>query len=208
MTITKTALPVALCLAGWVYLALGAGMDMGAGMGAEMAPKIDPATLIVMWWGMMMAMMIPGAMAHMGPRHGPRFWLGYGAIWFGFSLVVTAVQMQLTEAHLIGAMSMASQNTHLSAALLAVAGLYQFLPIKQRLLAMCRSGGMAGTGYGVICVAITGPLMMLLFVGGVMNMWWIVGLALVTAIEKTRAPAIWVSRAIGVACFVGVFAVL
>ena len=53
--------------------------------------------------------------------------------------------------------------------------------------------------HGVYCVGCCWVLMALLFVGGVMNLLWIIGLALVVAIEKLAPRGGLVGRAIGVA---------
>ena len=41
--------------------------------------------------------------------------------------------------------------------------------------------------------------MSLLFVGGVMNLWWIVGLAVIVATEKMSPPGSWLPAAVGIA---------
>ena len=47
-----------------------------------------------------------------------------------------------------------------------------------------------GTRHGLFCLGCCWSLMLLLFVGGVMNLAWIAGLALVVFIEKI-APPVW-----------------
>ncbi|MEO1110640.1 MAG: DUF2182 domain-containing protein, partial [Pseudomonadota bacterium] len=88
------------------------------------------------------------------------------------------------------AMNMWSTNTWFSAALLAIAGLYQFTGLKARSLATCRkmpSGSSAfrsGLTYGLNCLASSLPLMLLLFAGGVMNVFWVALLTGVVTVEK------------------------
>jgi predicted metal-binding membrane protein len=42
-------------------------------------------------------------------------------------------------------------------------------------------------------------LMALLFVGGVMNLWWVVGIALYVFLEKVVPAGPWLSRMLGAA---------
>ena len=84
-----------------------------------------------------------------------------------------------------------------------LAGLYQLGPLKRACLAACRSPvdfllrlwrpGLAGAvrlgfAHGRYCLGCCWALMLLLFVGGVMNLAWIASLALLVAAEKL-APA-------------------
>jgi predicted metal-binding membrane protein len=96
-------------------------------------------------------------------------------------------------------MSMSLTNRLLGAALLAAAGLYQFTPVKAACLRHCRSplgfvlgqwrpgaGGASrmGLAHGAFYLGCCWVLMGLLFVGGVMNLLWIGGLALYVLVEK------------------------
>jgi predicted metal-binding membrane protein len=55
-----------------------------------------------------------------------------------------------------------------------------------------------GVRHGAYCVGCCWLLMLLLFVGGVMNVAWIAGIALYVLVEKTVPAGHWVSRAAGV----------
>ena len=83
--------------------------------------------------------------------------------------------------------------------LLIAAGVYQLTPIKRACLSQCRSPAVLlarywrpgalgafrmGVQHGVFCLGCCWFLMLLLFVGGVMNVWWIAGLAVYVALEK------------------------
>ena len=85
------------------------------------------------------------------------------------------------------------------APLLIAAGLYQFTPFKRACLASCRhpvefivrhwrpglwGGFYLGAAHGLYCLGCCWALMMLLFVGGVMNLWWIAALTLFVLLEK------------------------
>jgi predicted metal-binding membrane protein len=107
-----------------------------------------------------------------------------------------------------------STSAPLSAAVLALAGIYQLSPLKRRCLAQCRSplsfiarhwrtgaGGafVMGVRHGAWCVGCCWLLMALLFVGGVMNLAWIAALAVLVLAEKVASHGVLVSRLAGIA---------
>lgn len=194
------------------------GMQMGAG--PMEAPTWTPGyavLMVAMWWVMMIAMMLPSATPMVmlygrTLRHSLRkgrgtdamvptawFLAGYLGVWLAFSVAVVAVQALFAAAGLISPMMLWSENRWFSAAVLLVAALYQFSPLKHTCLVHCRAPaeylsahwrpGRAGAlrmglGHGSYCVGCCWPLMGLLFVGGVMNLLWIAGLALLVLVEK------------------------
>jgi predicted metal-binding membrane protein len=96
--------------------------------------------------------------------------------------------------------------------ILLAAGLYQLSPLKQACLRRCRSPvaflaahwrpGAAGAfrlglAHGAYCVGCCWFLMALLFVGGVMNPFWIGALALYVLTEKFAPRGHLLSRASG-----------
>ena len=54
-----------------------------------------------------------------------------------------------------------------------------------------------GLQHGAYCLGCCWLLMLLLFVGGVMNLAWIAGLALFVLVEKLAPAGNWTSRAAG-----------
>ena len=107
-----------------------------------------------------------------------------------------------------------SSSAALSAVLLLLAGAYQLTPIKHACLRHCRSplgfisqhwrrgrrGAFSmGLRHGAFCVGCCWFLMGLLFFGGVMNLWWIVGLALFVLFEKTVPAGHWLGTIAGIA---------
>ncbi len=141
---------------------------------------------------------------HAGTRenaYGPSVFLllGYLAVWLAFSVVAAALQRLLEPAGFISSMMLWSRNALLSASVLAAAGLYQFSPLKRACLNQCRGpvqfltqhwrpgrGGalIMGMHHGAFCVGCCWLLMLLLFVGGVMNVAWIAALTLLIIAEK------------------------
>lgn len=189
--------------------------------------------MVSMWWIMMIAMMLPSAAptillyarVHRHEQHkrnlapgvvpSSLFAGGYLAVWFGFSVLATALQFLLEKAGLMSGMMMWSMNAWLSAAFLAAAGIYQLTTLKQACLARCRRpadflagrwrpgrGGafVMGCDHGAYCVACCWALMALLFVGGIMNLLWIAGLAILVLIEKLVPRGETVASVAGMAC--------
>ncbi|UIJ73437.1 DUF2182 domain-containing protein [Aurantimonas sp. HBX-1] len=124
---------------------------------------------------------------------------GYLLVWLAFSLVATILQFACERLGLLSQPMMWSVSVWLTAALLVAAGLYQLSPFKQVCLDHCRSPaeflsrhwqkGRAGAfhmgvKHGAYCLGCCWALMALLFVGGIMNVYWIAGLAIVVLLEK------------------------
>jgi len=207
----------------WVYLFTGAGMDMGesSSMSNQMSTTMkmamdqqnwsfkDAVIMFIMWWVMMIAMMLPSAapmiLLFSTLNNGIQkrvstliFAASYLLIWSVFSLMATALQWLLNTEELLDPM-MASSSNLLSGGLLAIAGAYQFTPIKNACLRHCRTpvqfvlghwkpgctgAFKMGLLHGTFCLGCCWFLMVLLFVGGAMNMLWIGGLAVYVLIEK------------------------
>lgn len=205
---------------GWWFIARGAGMDHGAGMGAPIAPPL--AALVVMWWLMMAAMMLPSAApaillyARVREQRNASgaiaqswvFLAGYLGIWLLFSVVAASAQMLLLGP------SMAVRGGIVEGAVLLAAGLYQLSPLKSACLRQCRSpaaflsrrwrpgwtgAARLGAEHGAYCVGCCWLLMALLFVGGVMNLLWIVALTVIVAVEKLVPGGQLFGRVAGVA---------
>lgn len=165
--------------------------------------------IFTMWWLMMVAMMVPSASPVVllygalnrdrGAWGALEFLSGYLTAWAAFSLAATAVQGLLSASGWMSAMYMNLATTYLAATVLIGAGLYQLTPMKAACLDHCRgpvealthhrrTGRAAafrmGLVHGGYCLGCCWALMTLLFVGGVMNIWWIVGIALYVAVEK------------------------
>jgi predicted metal-binding membrane protein len=185
------------------------------------------ALMFSMWWVMMVAMMLPSAAPMLlifarisrREREARRPWAstgtfaaGYLAVWAGFSALAAAVQWGLEGSGLLSAM-MVTTTAWLGAVLLVAAGLWQLVPIKQACLRQCRSpvgflsehwrdgsGGAFRMGlvHGGYCVGCCWFLMALLFFGGVMNLWWIGGLAAYVLMEKLLPMGHWLGYAVGV----------
>ncbi len=184
--------------------------------------------MFFMWWIMMLAMMLPSGAPMIllyakvmrrakekGAPYVPTgvFALGYVVMWAGFSLVAVAAQWALEESGLLSAM-MVGTSVALGAGLLIAAGVWQLTPLKHACLKHCRSpmaflsqhwrhGRLGafrmGVAHGAFCLGCCWFLMGLLFYGGVMNLYWIIGLALFVLIEKLAPGGYWFGSLTGLA---------
>ena len=231
----------------WVYLlreaaemeAMAAEMRRHAAMGmAGMTLRTwgaaDAVALFVMWTVMMIGMMLPSAspvillvLSSYRVRRDAQARLaavmfvgGYLLVWTGFSALAAGGQLGLHRAALLSD-DMRMRSAVVSGIVLLLAGVYQWLPIKNRCLVHCRTplsfltqqwrpgvrGGLEmGLRHGAYCVGCCWLLMVLLFVLGVMNVIWIAVLAAVVLLEKFSPRGQLVSRLVGVAAAVwGVF---
>ena len=138
---------------------------------------------------------------------------GYLIAWTGFSLAATSAQWVLDRAALLTPM-MESANAVLGAIVLIAAGIYQWSPVKEACLFYCqapltfimRHGGFRpdargaltlGLRHGLYCIGCCWALMLLLFVGGVMNVLWIAVLAGLVLFEKASPFGKLISRIAG-----------
>ncbi len=204
-------------LLSWLYmLSMAANMSMPNDMAALQIQPWDAGyflMMFLMWAIMMVGMMLPSiiptvliyaAVARKSAAQGMpvaptgAFVSGYVTIWLIFSLFATIAQCGLDQAALLSPM-MVSNSVPLGAALLIAAGIYQWLPIKDKCLHQCRSpvdfitthwrpGTMGafrmGISHGAFCLGCCWVLMSLLFVGGVMNLLWIAAITLFVLLEK------------------------
>ena len=183
----------------------------------------DLALMWTMWAVMMAAMMIPSAVlmvsaysttinAPNAKLHGstPLFVVGYLAAWSGFAAIATVAQWLLHDAALVDAMG-ASKNAIFGGIVLVGAGGYQFTSMKQACLTKCktplgfllnewregaRGAAVMGLRHGTFCIGCCWALMSMLFVLGVMNLWWIAVVAAIVLLEKL-VPSTTLTRLLG-----------
>jgi predicted metal-binding membrane protein len=107
---------------------------------------------------------------------------------------------------------MAASSAALGAGLLVAAGVWQFTPMKDACLRKCasparflaehwrpgaRGAARMGVVHGAFCIGCCWVLMLLLFYGGVMNLYWIGTLTALILVEKLVPAARWVGRFTG-----------
>ena len=199
---------ILLALVCWSWIVVMARDMYGPMTGASawmMTSHWDGRHLLLLWamWAVMMtAMMLPSAtpmilLADTAARS-CFLALGYVAIWAIFSIGATALQWALGQLLILNPMMEVSSRSA-GAILLALAGVYQWTPLKHACLAACqsptaflarrwRSGRRGafrmGVEHGVYCLGCCWALMLLLFAGGVMNLTVILALTALVAFEK------------------------
>ena len=213
------------------------GMEMDAGdapslgtvLGISPRPwsPVEAGVTLTMWVVMMVGMMLPSAtpmillyarVGRQSRKEGNPFAAtgffagGYLLAWVGFALAATLGQW-LMEGTLLSP-ALASASRIFSGAVLIVAGLYQWTPLKDACLNQCQTpivflqrhggfrrdpAGAVGLGlrHGLYCIGCCWALMTLLFVGGIMNVLWIAAIAIFVLAEKVFFPGRLLSRIAG-----------
>jgi predicted metal-binding membrane protein len=199
---------------------------LSPGAAALADATVNFALVALMWAVMMVGMMMPSAAPTIllfsalerkrtvTNRIGGRtasFVAGYFAIWSAFSIAAAAAQTALAHAGLIS-MQMATTSAVLGGAVFIAAGLFEFTPLKDRCLVHCRSplewiprhmrpgrlGALRmGVEHGAYCVGCCWALMLLLFVGGVMNLVWVAFLAAIVLVQKVLPGGVVLARFAG-----------
>jgi len=220
----------------WSWIVVMARDMYGPMIGASawmMTLRWDARHVVLLWamWAVMMAgMMLPsaspllllyGAAARRsggGAAAGASLRIhalaaGYVAVWALFSVAATTAQRILSMMLIVSPM-MTLTSRVASAAVLALAGIYQLTPVKRACLHACqsplsfmmhrwRAGSIGafrmGVDHGIHCVGCCWALMLLLFVGGVMNLTVILAITLFVAIEKLLPFGATAARIGGVA---------
>lgn len=203
-----------------------AGMKMSGPDNSAWNPATLPP-LFLMWSEMMVAMMIPSAapmilmfaMVQRKRREQERpfvptgiFLLGYLVVWAGFSALAATAQWILHAKALLSPM-MVSTSPVLGGSILIAAGIFQWTPLKNACLTHCRSplsflmtdwregksgALLMGLKHGAYCTGCCWILMALLFVAGVMNVWWIAIIAGFVLLEKVAPRGLWIGKIAGV----------
>jgi len=183
------------------------------------------ALVFLMWGAMTLAMMLPTAagmivtyarIADTAARKGERavsplvLTGGYIAVWLGFALAATALQVVLTHAALLDP-AMAAASPLFSGAIFIGAGIYQFTELKRACLTRCqrpfpfffanwsdapRAIFRLGLRQGIHCLGCCWALMLAMFAVGVMNVVWMAALGLVMTAEKLTTTSRF-SRIVG-----------
>lgn len=171
----------------------------------------DFALVYNMWAVMMAAMMLPSAIpmilafhrvcqrrAKAPYRLSYLFSLAYLLVWFLFSSVLTLLQWQFHGWSWLSPM-MDNQSTALAVGVLFLAGIYQFLPVKNACLTHCKSpmgfllnewregafGALImGLRHGSTCLGCCWAQMLIMFAVGVMNLPAMALITLLVIVEK------------------------
>ena len=187
-----TVLLVAAAVAAWaVTVERMRGMD--AGPGTDLG---GIGWYLGIWVTMTAAMMLPSAapaarrVARLARRLPTAlFTAGYLAAWTVYGLVAYGV-FRLVTSFDIGWLVWNEGGPYVAGAMVVAAGIYELTPLKRLSLHRCRSahdGGSAlrgGLAHGLDCIGCSGGLMVVLFVLGVMSLFWMAVVAVAIFAEK------------------------
>ncbi len=201
----------AVTVAAWIaFLAQTASPSSMAMNTMSTGPDLAGAAgFIGAWVVMMAAMMLPSAAplillyraAGPGGRAANTVPLvaGYLLAWAGFGVVVYAAQQALGVVFL-SSPRLGDARPYAVAGIVAIAGIYQFTPLKQACLRQCRSpldflmhrwrsagafdACRLGVEHGAYCVGCCWGLMAVLVIAGAMSLLWVVLIALIVFMEK------------------------
>jgi predicted metal-binding membrane protein len=221
----KTGLLIGFIALAWITLWAWGQTSYGrhlhhAGMGAAMfAGGIGPVFFFAMGWTLMtVAMMLPTSLPLLGlfqtvlrSRENRSRLLalcvaGYLSIWVLFGFIA-----YLGTSYLYGLLD----NVNFRSAILLIAGIYQFTPLKYHCLKKCRSpfsfisshwhGRNAwaesfalGVHHGLFCIGCCWSLMLLMFLAVNAHILWMLALGTVMAVEKNVSWGKRISAPLGV----------
>ncbi len=184
----------------------GGGLEQSA-----QAPAMGGVALFLMGWTVMTAaMMLPttlpmvatfARLAQTRPGATSRvllFVLGYLCAWAGFGVLAYAADLLVHHA-VDASPFLASHTSLISGGTLVLAGLYQLTPLKRHCLRQCRSAlsflmafwregplgaWQMGVHHGIFCVGCCWALMLVMFGLGMLQLAWMLGLAVLMFVEK------------------------
>jgi predicted metal-binding membrane protein len=143
--------------------------------------------------------------------------IAYLGVWAGFSVIAALGQFLLVRFGAATWLHEVIGDRRMMGILLVLAGLYQFSKLKSVCLDSCRSplsfvvrlwrpgwrGAFnIGAHHGLHCLGCYWLVMSLLFVSGLMNLTWLVGLAMLVLIEKAAPYGNRIGQAAGVIALV------
>jgi predicted metal-binding membrane protein len=186
-----TLLLVVAALAAWV-VTIDRMRGMDAGPGTDLGGL---GWYLGVWITMTAAMMLPttAPAARQAARRasaGPTllFTAGYLSVWTGYGLVAYGVY-RLVSSLDIGRLAWDRAGPFAAGAVIVAAGLYELTPFKRESLRRCRSAPhgnavRSGIAHGLDCVGCSGALMAVLFVLGVMSLFWMAVVTVLAFAEK------------------------
>jgi predicted metal-binding membrane protein len=167
--------------------------------GMDAGPGTDLGGLgwyLGIWVTMTAAMMLPSTVpaAWHAARSARRnrteaFVAGYLAVWTVYGVAAYGLYRFLSSLH-TGWLAWNQRGAWVAGGAIVAAGLYELTPLKRRGLRRCRSARhpegplRSGLAHGLDCVTCSGGLMAVLFVLGVMSLFWMALVAVAIFAEK------------------------
>jgi predicted metal-binding membrane protein len=152
-------------------------MEMGVA-----TPLDSFVSFVIVWVSMMAAMMLPGAVpavvrrtrATGRMRAAPLFVGSYLAVWIVVGLAVYV----LYRPH----------SSVVAGTVVIAAGVYELTPLKRHCRRLCRESGGSGAHFGLYCVGSSIGLMLILVAVSVMNIGWMLVIAVPVVAQKLLPP--------------------
>lgn len=191
----------------WSYVP-GNGLMWFLMMTAMMLPSITPTIFLYSRFALAKGSAVQSSLVIL---------VAYLGVWAGFSVIAALAQFLLMRFGVALKLHEAIGDRRMMGVLLVVAGLYQFSRLKSICLDSCRSplsfvvrlwrpgwrGAFnIGAHHGLHCLGCYWLVMSLLFVSGLMNLTWLVGLAMLVLIEKAAPYGNRIGQAAGVIALV------
>ena len=181
------------------------------------------STSMLMWMLMALAMMLPTALPFIrdyasmnkNRQSSGMLWLlctGYALVWIGFAIPASILQHFLFMWQLVDHEGILNSTLY-RGILLLIIGIYQFTPFKHTCLHKCRQttpfllahwrtgrygAFQLGVLHGLYCLGCCWALMLLGFVGGVMNLLWMGVAMIIMALEKLPNIGKYLDRPLGI----------
>lgn len=163
------------------------------------------------WVTMIAAMMLPSAVraaghvARLGRRNPTVLFVGgYLAVWTVYGLAAYGLYHFVSSLD-TGWLAWDERGPWVAGAVVVAAGIYELTPVKRRSLRRCRgarhreSPVRSGLAHGRDCVGCSGGLMAVLFVLGVMSLFWMALVAVAIFAEKVLPHGARVATPVAVA---------
>ena len=186
----------------------------------------NSVAIVAAWFAMTAAMMTPTTVPMLnslreilGSSSQDTWWMfiaGYVTMWSAFSLVGSGLQIALSHTNVLSDHGTLASRS-LTAGVLALAGVYQFTPIKNMCRDLClrpmtffmahwrsgKAGGFTmGIRHGVVCIGCCWALMLLAFVGTASHWGFMALVTAIMVIEKLPKYGEKITAPIGIALMV------
>jgi len=187
----------------WSYVP-GNGLMWFLMMTAMMLPSITPTIFLYSRFALAKGSVVESSLVLL---------VAYLGVWAGFSVIAALAQFLLVRYGVALKLHEVIGDRRMMGVLLVLAGLYQFSKLKSVCLDSCRSplafvvrlwrpgwrGAFnIGAHHGLHCLGCYWLVTSLLFVSGLMNLTWLVGLAMLVLIEKAAPYGNRIGQAAGV----------
>ena len=196
------------------------------GLHQSISDQRNSLAIVAAWFAMTAAMMTPTTIPMLnslreilGNASQDTWWMfvaGYVFMWSSFALVGGGLQIALSHTELLSDHGTLTSRS-LTAGVLALAGVYQFTPIKNMCRDLClrpmtffmshwRSGQVGGfkmgVRHGVVCIGCCWALMLLAFVGTASHWGFMALVTAIMVVEKLPKYGAKVTAPIGIALLV------